>query len=184
MRLSSLRTLGLLVLSSLVIAAAPVRAASPSTAVAGVVVAGGPPPKVASTYPANGSAIPAGILILKIIFDQAMTPDQWSYGHVEGAQFPLCLANPRLLSDQRTFVLLCKVVEHQNYAIAINSPKDFQNQAGRSANPTVLQFSTTVVGPRSMQDALGQAGLTDVDAPIMTWRDAGVGVSQPPSAGN
>ena len=185
MRPNSIRSVCLLVCSGLVIVGAPVWAASASTSVEGVVVPGGPPPKVASTYPVNGSQVPAGILILKITFDQPMTADQWSYGHVEGAQFPLCLANPRLLADQRTFTLLCKVIDHQRYAIAINSPSDFKNQIGRSAKPALLQFSTTDVGPRSIQQALSQAGLTEVDEPIMGWRDDGVGVSQPPPiAGN
>jgi hypothetical protein len=153
-------------------------ASGPSTAVSAVVVPGGPVPKIASSYPANGAAVPAGILTLKIVFDQPMGPDGWSYGRAQAGAFPKCLERPRLLADQHTFVLLCQVLPHQSYALEINVPKDFASEIGRSAKPTLLQFTTTDVGPRDMHDALQQADLTDADEPIMRWRDGGSGVSQ------
>jgi hypothetical protein len=107
-----------------------------------------------------------------------MTPDSWSYGQTPDAAFPNCLQRPRLLGDQRTFVLLCAVGPNRTYAIQINAPKDFANASGRTANPTLLHFSTTDVGPRDLHQALREAGLTEADDPIMTWKDPGVGVSQ------
>jgi len=154
-----------------------------STTVQGVTVPGGAPPKVTASFPANGSSVPAGDLILKVVFDQPMTADAWSYGKVAGAAFPDCLERPRLLNDLRTFVLLCTVAPHTAYAIDINAPRDFANAHGRSANPTLLRFTTTDVGPRDMEDALQEAGLTAVDDPVMTWRDPGDGVSQSPPPG-
>jgi hypothetical protein len=161
-----------------VAASAQAAAPGPPTTVEGVVVPGGPPPKVAASYPADGAAVPAGTLVLKIVFNQAMTADGWSYGQSQGEAFPHCLARPRLLGDQRTFVLLCSIAPHSAYAIEINAPPVFKSAIGRSAKPTVLRFSTTETGPRDIHDALVLAGLTDVDDPIMTWHDSGAGVSQ------
>jgi len=152
--------------------------ASQGTPVTEVVVPGGPPPKVAASYPADGAVVPAGTLVLKIVFDQPMTADGWSYGRAEDAAFPKCLQRPRLLGDRRTFVLLCMVAAQQSYAIEINAPRVFLGEDGRKAKPTLLHFSTTEVGPRDIHDALLLAGLTDVDDPVMTWRDNGAGVSQ------
>lgn len=168
-------------------AAPALGAAGNSTVVSGLVV-GGPVPKVASTYPADGTEVPAGTLVLKIAFDQPMTPDGWSYGRSGTAGFPHCLAQPRLLGDQHTFVLLCSVAAHQSYALEINTPSDFKSENGRSARPAVLRFTTAGTGPRTIHDALAAAGLTDEDDPVMTWRDTGAGVSQstpaaPDSAG-
>jgi hypothetical protein len=150
----------------------------PPTQVGGIVVPGGPPPKVAASYPADGTSVPAGTLVLKITFDQPMTPDSWSYSPVLGAGFPNCLERPRLLGDQHTFVLLCAVNAHQDYAIQINVPKDFAAETGRTAKPAVLRFATDDVGPRDIHDALVLAGLTDHDDPVMTWKDPGAGVSR------
>jgi hypothetical protein len=150
------------------------------TQVGEVVVPGGPQPKVAASYPADGAAVPAGTLVLKVVFDQPMTADSWSYARAPDAAFPNCLERPRLLSDQRTFVLLCAVNAHQSYAIQINSPRDFANDVGRTAKPAELRFTTTEVGPRDIHEALKLAGLTEADDPIMTWRDPGAGVSQSP----
>jgi hypothetical protein len=172
----SLALTAVVLLTATSTAAAP--APAPSTQVGEVVVPGGPPPKVAASYPADGGSVPAGTLILKIVFDQPMTPDSWSYGKAPDAAFPNCLQRPRLLGDQRTFVLLCTVGAHKSYALQINVPRDFTNERGRSANPILLHFSTTDVGPRDIEDALQLAGLTPADDPIMTWKDPGGGVSQ------
>jgi len=155
------------------------------TPVSEFVVTGGPAPKVSASYPADGAEVPAGVLVLKIVFDQPMTPGGWSYGRSGTVDFPGCLAKPRLLADQRTFVLLCTVAPHKTYALEINAVKDFASASGRPAAPTVLRFSTGDTDSRYLHDALQQAGLTDADDPIMGWRDTGGGVSAsslPPTA--
>ena len=167
--------LAVLLLAAPAAVAAPT---SPGTQVGEVVVPGGPPPKLAASYPADGATVPSGTLILKVTFDQPMTAASWSYGKAPDAAFPNCLERPRLLSDQRTFVLLCGVNAHQTYAIQINTPRDFANAQGRTAKPAELRFSTGDVGPRDIHEALKEAGLTDADDPIMTWKDPGDGVSQ------
>ena len=55
--------------------AAPAHSATGNSTVVSGLVVGGPVPKVASTYPAGGTEVPAGTLVLKIAFDQPMTPD-------------------------------------------------------------------------------------------------------------
>ena len=74
-----------------------------ATDLSGVVVAAGPSPKVTATYPADGSTVPAGVLVLKVSFDQPMTPEAWAYGRSDAGAFPDCLARPRLLGDGRTY---------------------------------------------------------------------------------
>jgi len=167
----------LLIASTLAVLAAGARA---TTEVQGLTVVPGPGPAVKSTYPAPDTTVPAGVVILKIVFDQPMTPDAWAYGRSADGDFPDCLADPRLLSDQRTFVLLCTVAANAAYAIEINPARRFASTQGRSAKPYTLKFSTNGVVTRGLHDALLQAGLDDTDDPIMTWRDPGQGVSQTP----
>ncbi|HXQ15400.1 MAG TPA: Ig-like domain-containing protein [Caulobacteraceae bacterium] len=139
----------------------------------------GPGPTVKSTYPNAAGSVPAGTVILKIVFDQPMTPDAWAYGRSADGDFPDCLAEPRLLNDQRTFVLLCSVaLPNRTYAVEINLAPRFASAYGRSAKPYTLKFSTNDAITRGLHDALLQAGLDDTDDPIMTWRDPGQGVSQ------
>jgi hypothetical protein len=140
---------------------------------------------VQATYPAAGAAVPAGVIILKISFDQPMAPDAWSYGRsAAGGDFPSCLVDPRLLGDKRTYVLLCTVAQNAAYAIDVNAAPRFASAgADRSAAPYTLKFTTTGDITRSLPDALAQAGLTPDDDPIMTWRDPGKGVSQSAAPG-
>ena len=152
--------------------------AQASKQVDGLVVVAGPGPTVQSTYPASGGSVPAGVMILKIVFDQPMTPDAWAYGPSADGEFPRCLANPRLLSDARTYVLLCNVAPKRTFAVEINATPRFASAYDRTAKPYTLRFTTTDSGTFDLHDALLQAGLADTDEPIMTWRDDGHGVSQ------
>jgi hypothetical protein len=158
--------------------AALATSAQATTEVQGLTVVPCPGPAVMSTYPAAGATVAAGVVILKIVFDQPMTPGAWAYGRSSDGDFPDCLADPRLLGDQRTFVLLCTVSANRAYAIEINPAPRFASAYGRSAKPYTLKFSTNGVMTRALHDALLQAGLDDTDDPIMTWRDPGQGISQ------
>jgi hypothetical protein len=162
------------------LAALPAAAQAPNP-VSGVTVVAGPGPIVQSTYPAAGASASAGVLILKIVFNQPMAPDAWAYGRSPDGDFPSCLADPRLLADQRTYVLLCNVAPGRAYAVEINAAPRFVSADGRHAQPYTLKFSTTGAVTRGLHDALTQAGLADTDDPIMTWRDRGQGVSQTPA---
>lgn len=134
-------------------------------------------PKVVSTFPADGGKAPGGIVVLKIVFDQPMVPEAWSFGQAADGAFPHCLKTPRLLNDKRSFALLCSVAPNRAYAVQINASPDFVSARGRSAKPFLLRFSTTDDIVYDMQTALKQAGLTDADEPIMTWNAQPGGVS-------
>jgi hypothetical protein len=167
------------VLIALCCLAAPAARAETAKEVQGLVVVAGPGPTVKSTYPNATDKVPAGTVVLKIVFDQAMAPDAWAYGRSTDGDFPNCLAQPRLLDDQRTFVLLCSVdLPNRTYAVEINLAPRFASADGRSAKPFTLKFSTNDETTRGLHDALLQAGLDDTADPIMTWRDPGQGVSQ------
>ena len=150
--------------------------------VAPVTVIPGPGPSVKSTYPAAGASVPGGVVILKLVFDQPMTPDAWAYGRSVDGDVPDCLAKPRLLADQHTFVLLCTVAANHAYAVDINAAPRFASAQGRSAQPYTLKFATTGDMTNSLHEALSEAGLADADDPIMTWGDDGKGVSQTAAA--
>ena len=147
----------------------------------GLTVPTGPGPAVVSTYPAAGATVPGGTLVLKVVFDQPMTPKAWAYGHSPEGDFPNCLAEPRLLGDHKTYVLLCSVDNNRTYAVEINPERRFASAYGRSAQPYTLKFSTSADITRDLHDALQQAGLDDTADPIMTWRDPGQGVSESPA---
>lgn len=153
---------------------------APPTHLSGVDVVAGPGPKVSASYPAQGASAPSGVLVLKIVFDQPMAAGDWSYAKVDGAAFPTCLAHPRLLADQKTFVLLCTTDPGATYAVQINPTPVFESAAGRTASPFVLRFTTTQDSTRDLHDALTQADLTDDDDPIMSWNDGETGVSRSP----
>jgi hypothetical protein len=161
----------------LLVATDAARAGAP-TPVSEFTVPGGPPPKVVASFPAQGAQVPAGVLVIKLVFDQAMAADSWSYGRSDSGAFPSCLTKPRLLADKRTFALLCSVAAHRTYAIAVNPVAAFAGADGRLAKPETLSFSTTDTQVVGLHDALEQAGLTEADEPIMTWKDDGAGVSR------
>jgi len=170
--MKALPTVLALVVATLASSAA--RAETPpasATVVRPVTIAGGPGPRIVQSFPAEGDTVPAGVIVLKIVFSQAMAPDGWSYGRADAGAFPDCLGAPRMLADQRTFVLLCTVAGHQSYALQINGSPQFASENGRAATPAVLHFTTGDVGIVDMEAALSQASLTPDDEPIMTWSD-------------
>ena len=156
-------------------------AAKPGTPVSELVIVGGAAPKVSATFPHDKTEVPAGILVVKVVFDQSMTPNAWSFAPLDGSAFPHCLAQPRLLADHRTSVLLCTIAAHQSYAMRVNPTPGFVANGGRLAQPFTLTFTTGDVAVRSLHDALDQAGLKDADEPIMQWNDDGKGVSASPA---
>lgn len=147
--------------------------ASAPTRLSGVTVSAPAPtlPMVVSTYPADGKAVAGGVLILKVTFDQRMDPNGWDYG--KGTDpFPQCLDRPRLLPDEKTFVLLCTVGVNGRFSVALNPPDSgaaaFQNLAGQKATPATLNFTTgDGVAVVDIADAMKQAGLKADEGPIM-----------------
>ncbi len=166
-------------LFGLLVLTCPALASAAPTKSDELVIIATPPvdPKVVSTFPAQDGKAPGGILVLKVVFDQAMVPEAWSFGQSPEGAFPHCLKTPRLLGDKKSFALLCSVAPNRAYAVQINDSPDFVSARGRSAKPFLLRFSTTDSTVYDMQAALKQAGLTDADEPIMTWNAQPGGVS-------
>ena len=128
-----------------------------------------PAPKIASSYPAQGQAVPGGVLVIKVTFDQPMLDLAFAFGPAPVGDPPDCLKTPRLLEDKRTFVLLCTVATGKAYALAFNAGPEagFANVGSHRAEPAVLAFQTTgEVGPRDIGSALKAASLNAGDVPI------------------
>ena len=129
-------------------------------------------PKVVSTWPAAGQEIAPGVLVLKVVFDQQMTPRDFAYGLGAGADALNCLKTPRLLNDNKTFVLLCTTLPGKTYAISLNkaptaTPNGFSNLAENRAEPSQLSFATGTGEPvTKLRDAIRAAGLGDLDVPV------------------
>lgn len=155
--------------------AAPALAQTQSapTPLSGVTVTAPAPtlPIVVSTYPADGKTVAGGVLVLKVTFDQKMNPGGWDYGKGSGA-YPQCLDRPRLLSDEKTFVLLCTAPTGAKFSVTLNQDSSgkggFENLAGQKATPATLNFATgDSEALASIPDAMKAAGLKPDDGPVM-----------------
>ena len=153
--------------------APPSSAQEPTTVVGVEVTARSGVPKVVASYPAPGQTVAPGVLVLMMRFDHRMTPGAWDYG--AAADAPPCLGRPRLLKDERTFVLMCSLGFNKRFSVTVNADlkggadaKGFVDAAYTPAQAYVLAFSTSGAEPvASVADALKAAGLTDVDSPIL-----------------
>jgi hypothetical protein len=152
--------------------AGPALAQAPATGnatVAAVEVQAVPPPAVVATYPAQGATVAPGVLVLKIVFDQHMTADAWSYSKLSDGEDPNCLGTPRLLTDEKTFVLLCTTDPGKAYGVGVNliPGKAFVDRGGRRPPPVELRFKTSTAEPvNTLKAAMTAAALTDMDMPI------------------
>lgn len=161
-------------------APAPARA-PPAPAASDVVVLAPDYPKVVSSYPAEGAAVASGTVVVKLVFDQNMTPGAWSYGPIDQTAFPNCLARPRLLADKRTAVLLCQLPAGKTWGLQVNGAPGFVSDIGQAAAPFVLHFTTSADHIVDLDEALTQAGLKPWDNPIMDWTgQTGVASQAPP----
>jgi hypothetical protein len=128
------------------------------------------PPRVISTFPSAGEAIAPGLFVLKVTFDQKMQEKGFDFAAVPGGEAPDCLKTPRLLDDEKTFVLLCRATAGKTYELALNAGAagGFANLAGQRALPATVSIKTTSGEPvRTLKDAMKVANLRDTEAPIM-----------------
>jgi hypothetical protein len=156
---------------------APHDAPPDSTPLSGIVVVppSKEPPSIVKTYPEAGATVMPGALVLKVIFDQRMNPGDFRFDRAED-RYPSCLARPRLLPDEKTFVLLCTVGPSGKFSVQMNGPGagGFANLANQRATPLLLHFSTQDGASLStIKDAIKSAGLKDEDDPVMDNRPAG-----------
>lgn len=132
-------------------------------------------PKMVASFPKAGQAVPAGVLVLALTFDQPMTPARFDVTAGPGGALPPCLKVPRRLNDEKTFVLLCTTRPNTAYALAVNAGAagGFANLAGQRAEPAVLAFSTNAErdGPRTVEAAVKAAGLGALDMPVQETPD-------------
>jgi hypothetical protein len=126
-------------------------------------------PKIVKSYPAAGQALQAGILVLTVTFDQPMVKTGFDFGWAPASPSLSCLKTPRLLDDNKTFVLLCTTEPHKNYSLTFNAQPQggFENVAEHRADPATLAFNTTDGdGVENIHDAMKAASLRDLDMPI------------------
>ena len=147
-----------------------------ASSVSPVIVQGGPAPHLVSSFPSEDAKVSAGVLILKLTFDQAMSSLASRLGTPDTPQTgaePPCLAEPRLLADGKTYVILCSTKPEHAYAIDLVGKPGLVSASGRPAQPATLRFATTDTIVDNISDALDEAGLTTAEDPVMTWREVG-----------
>ena len=112
-------------------------------------------PKIVHSFPAAGQALQAGVTVMSVTFDQPMLKTGFDFGPAAGGETPKCLKTPRLLDDNKTFVLLCTTDPHKAYALTFNAKPEggFANIGQQRAAPATLNFTTTDAdGPRDLND--------------------------------
>jgi hypothetical protein len=127
------------------------------------------PPKLVSTYPAQDETVAPGVLILKVAFDQQMSPASWNYAPARGAEPMDCVRTPRLLNDQKTFVLLCRVLAGKTYGVTFNAqrPGGFANLGENPALEATLTFKVAGDTPvTTVKRAMELAGLRSDQMPV------------------
>ena len=173
------RTSAVLILTAMGASALAQTASAPPTKLSGVTVTAPSPtlPKVVSTFPADGKSVASGALILTVTFDQKMNPDGWDYGKGADA-YPSCLARPRLLADEKTFVLLCTAPSNARFSVTLNSAAagqgGFENLAGQKATPATFNFTTEDKALVTIPEAMTAAGLKPDQGPVMDIKPASV----------
>lgn len=127
------------------------------------------PPKMVSTYPAEGQTVAPGVLILKVAFDQQMSPAAWNYAPAPGVEPMDCVKTPRLLGDQKTFVLLCRVLGDRAYGVTLNAQRagGFANLGDNPAETAALTFKVGADAPvTTLRRAMDAAGLKADQMPV------------------
>jgi hypothetical protein len=138
------------------------------------------PPKLVSTYPAQDQTVAPGVLILKVAFDQQMSPAGWNYAPAEGAEPMDCVKTPRLLPDQKTFVLLCRVLANKTYGVTLNAQRagGFANLGDNPALTAAVTFKVDAEEPvTTVRRAMEAAKLLPDQMPV---QDAPMAAAQPP----
>lgn len=127
------------------------------------------PPNLVATYPAQDQTVAPGVLILKAAFDQQMSPSAWNYAPAPGAEPMDCVKTPRLLSDQKTFVLLCRVLADRTYGVTFNAQRagGFANLGENPAHTATLTFKVGAGDPvTTMRRAMEAAKLAPDQMPV------------------
>lgn len=127
------------------------------------------PPNVVATYPAQDETVAPGVLILKVTFDQQMSPTAWNYAPAPGGEPMDCVKMPRLLPDQKTFVLLCRVLSNKTYGVTFNATREggFANLGDNPAHTGALTFKVNAEYPiTTVRQAMTAAKLLPDQMPV------------------
>lgn len=101
-------------------------------------------PRVAASYPADGTVIAPGPFTLRVTFDQPMAPASYSFVTTGLGAYPQCQGKPVQSADGRSYSLQCRAKSGSAYAVGVNYGRfrGFRSaQAGAPAQPTVIRFS-------------------------------------------
>jgi len=142
------------------------------------------PPNLVSTYPAQDQTVAPGVLILKAAFDQQMSPAAWNYAAAPGAEPMDCVKTPRLLGDQKTFVLLCRVLANKTYGVTFNAERSggFANLGDNPAHTAMLTFKVDSQYPvTTVRGAMEAAKLQVDQMPVQDAPMAVAGAVKQPS---
>jgi hypothetical protein len=114
-----------------------------------------PPPRVVSTFPANGAVVRPGVLVLRVTFDQPMSCKGF-FGAAAQARSP-CPTDTQywvLSFDRRTIRTFCRTELNSHYGVRISdqsggdgSRATFISLAGKRLAPYVLTFDTSSEPP-------------------------------------
>ncbi len=114
-------------------------------------------PHVAATFPAKGSSVAPGVLVMRVTYDTRMQGQSWTYLTSKDGEYPECAATPRLLDDHKSFALICRTLPKKTYALWFNHG-DYQNFTSVSRRPAAayeLKFTTSDADPVwTLQDAI------------------------------
>jgi hypothetical protein len=161
-------------------ATTPARTQPPATEVSPVIVPGGPAPKLTASWPKEGEAVSAGVLVLKLTFDRPLAPRlRLKSLTAGGGQAPVCLDQPRRLGDGRTLVILCTAPKATAFSLDLGPGSGLLGADGRGVQGGVLHFRTTSDLVDNLGDALSAAGLSADADPVMGERQ--IGPTPPPA---
>ena len=123
-------------------------------------VAASPPPRILSTFPADGAVIRPGRLVLRVTFDRPMTCSGFI---LRQPQFPgACppLQQKMVWSlNRRTVRLICATAPDTAYGLMIgdDAAEAFVSLDGHPARPYALTFTTSSGPPvRTTPEALAE----------------------------
>jgi hypothetical protein len=114
-------------------------------------------PHVAATFPAKGSSVAPGVLVMRVTYDTRMQGRSWTYLTSKDGEYPECAATPRLLDDHKSFALICRTLPNKTYALWLNhgDHANFTSVSRRPAEPFELIFKTSDADPVwTLQEAI------------------------------
>jgi hypothetical protein len=130
-----------------------------------------PPPKLVSSFPAQGAVVRPGILVLRFTFDLPMSCDGIFQPDPPWRKpCPGTVQHLVISFDRRTIRMACMVEKDAYYGLRLNSLPylHFRSMAGRSAEPYALAFSTSSQAEiTTLEEAQAQDTQMRPDTPLL-----------------